>query len=84
MNPWGSVRDHSCLSSVVEEEDIPPLPQKTLDKIQKWECMDLATLISNVLPTEEPSTIIVSGQVLIVDSLIHQSKKLKVTLDIHS
>ena len=46
--------------------------------------MDLATLLSNHLPIEEPSTIKVNGQTLIVNPLDHQSEKRKVKLDIHS
>ena len=35
--PGGSVSDRPCSSSVVVEEGIPLLPQKTVDKIRKWE-----------------------------------------------
>ena len=52
--------------------------------MQKWKYVDLAILLSNHLPIEEPSTIEVNGQTLIVDALDHQSKKCKVKLDIHS
>ena len=33
--PGGSVSDHPCSSSVVVAEGIPPLHQKTVDKIRK-------------------------------------------------
>ena len=82
--PGGSVSDRPCSSAVVVAEGIPPLPQKTFDKVQKWEYVELATLLSNDPPTEEPSTITVSGQTLIVNLPDHQSKKRKVTLDLHS
>ena len=59
------------------------MPQKTVEKIRRWEYMDLATLLSNDPPTGEPSTITVSGQTLIVNPPGHQSKKQKVTLDMH-
>ena len=54
------------------------------EKMQKWKFVDLITLLSNHLPIEEPSTIKVNGQTLIVNPLDHQSKKHKVKLDIHS
>ena len=82
--PGGSVSNHPCSSSVVVAESIPPLPQKTVDKIRKWEYVDLATLLSNEPPTGEPSMITVNGQTLIVNPPDRQSKKPKVTLDLHS
>ena len=77
----GSVRDRPCSSSVVVAEGITPIPQKTVDKIRKWEYMGLAILLSNDPPTGEPS---VNGQTLFVNSPGHQPKKQKVTLDINS
>ena len=65
-------------------ESIPPLPQKTVDRIRKWVYVDLAMLLSNDPPTGEPSTITVNGQTLIVNSPGHRPKKQKVILDIHS
>ena len=82
--PGGSVSDRPCSSSVVVAEGIPPLPQKTVDKIRKWEYVDLATLLSNEPPTGEPSMIIVNGQTLIVNLPDNQAKKRKVILDLHS
>ena len=82
--PGGSVSDCPCSSSVVVAEGIPPLPQKTVDKIRKWEYVDLATLLSNKPPTGEPSMITVNGQTLIVNPPDNQSKKRKVMLDLHS
>ena len=79
-----SVSDCPCSSSVVVAEGIPPLPQKTVDKIQKWEYVDLATLLSNELPTGESSMITVNGQTLIVNPPENQTKKCKVILDLHS
>ena len=64
-------------------EGIPPLPLKTLEKIHKWEYVDLTALLSNDPPAGETSTITVNGQALIVNSR-DQTKKRKVALDIHS
>ena len=61
--PGGSVRDRPCSSSVVVAEGIPPIPLKTVEKIRRWEYMDLATMLSNDPPTGEPSTITVNGQI---------------------
>ena len=60
------------------------MPQKTVEKIRRWEYMDLATLLSNDPSTGKPSTITVNGQTLTVNPPSHQSKKQKVTLDIPS
>ena len=82
--PGGSVSYRPCSSSVVVAEGIPLLPQKTVDKIRKWEYVDLATLLSNEPPTGEPSMITVNGQTLIVNPPDNQAKKCKVILDLHS
>ena len=84
--PAGLVKDHQSTSSVVVAEGIPPLPLKILEKICKWEYVDLTTLLSNDHAGETPASLMVSanGQTLIVNLPDHQSKKWKVTLDIHS
>ena len=79
----GSIKDYPSSSSVVVAEGIPPLPLKTLEKIRKWEYVDLTALLSNDPPAGETFTITVYGQTLIVNSP-DQTKKRKVALDIHS
>ena len=84
--PAGLVKDHQSTSSVVVAESILPLPLKILEKIHKWEYVDLTTLLSSNHAGETPASLMVSvnGQTLIVNLSDHQSKKRKVTLDIHS
>ena len=54
------------------------------EKIQKWKYNGLGNSTIKSPPIEEPSTIKVNGQTLIVNLLDHQSKKHKVKLGIHS
>ena len=71
---------------MVVAEGIPPLLLKTLEKIRKWDYVDLTTLLSNDHAGETPASLMVSAnsQTLIVNLPDHKSKKQKVTLDIHS
>ena len=80
------VKDHLSTSSAVVANGISLLPLKILEKIQKWNYVDLTTLLSNDHAGESPAFLIISanGQTLIVNPPDHQSKNQKVTLDIHS
>ena len=84
--PAGLLKDQPSTFSVVVAEGIPPLPLKILEKIRRWEYVDLTTLLLNDHAGETPASLMVSanGQTLIVNPPDHQSKKCKVTLDIHS
>ena len=80
--PAGLVKDQPSTSSVVVAGGIPPLPLKILEKVRKWEYVDLTTLLSNDHSGETPASLMVSanGQTLIVNLPDHQLKKRKVTL----
>lgn len=85
----GLVKDQLSLSSVVVTKDMPPMSSKMLEKIHKWEYVDLSITISYIpilLPVESLMSITVSGQMLatIVNLPDQHVKKQKVITDIQS
>ena len=71
-------------SSVLVADGIPPIPSKVLEKIRRWEYIDLATLLANDTPDDSSSTVVFNGQVLVVSPSTNPTKKRKIALDIQS
>ena len=71
-------------SSVLVADGIPPIPLKVLEKIRRWEYIDLATLLANDTPDDSSSTVVFNGQVLVVSPSTNPTKKRKIALDIQS
>ena len=62
----------------------PPILLKVLEKIRRWECIDLATLLANDTPNDSSSTVVFNGQTLVVSPSTNPTKKRKIALDIQS
>ena len=62
----------------------PPIPSKVLEKIRRWEYIDLAMLLANDTPDDNLSTVVFNGQALVVSPSANPTKKRKIALDIQS
>ena len=71
-------------SSVLIADGIPPIPSKVLEKIRRWEYIDLAMLLANDTPDDSSSTVVFNGQALVVSPSTNPTKKRKIALDIQS
>ena len=65
-------------------EGIPPIPTKLLERIQKWEFVDLASLLSGDQAPDEVMAMAPGGQLLLVSHSDRQPRKKKSISDIHS
>ena len=69
-------------ASVVITEGIPPLSTKLVERIRKWEFIDLADLLTEALmKPEDYSSKVVTGQVILVQSLEQVKRKKKQVTD---
>ena len=71
-------------SSVLVADGISPIPSKVLEKIRRWEYIDLAMLLANDTPDDSSSTVVFNGQALVVSPSTNPTKKRKIALDIQS
>ena len=77
--------DSPKTSSSVIAEGIPPISTKLLERIQKWEFVDLASLLAGDQAPDEVVAMAPSGQLLLVSSSDRpQQRKKKCISDIHS
>ena len=53
---------------VVISEGIPPISVKIVEKIRRWEFIDLAKLLVNQDNQPEESTVVVGGQIMVLES----------------
>jgi len=67
----------------VVAEGIPPIPSKLIERIQRWEFIDLASLLSSDQPSDDVMTMAPSGQVLLVAS-DRQPRRKRIISDAHS
>ena len=65
-------------------EGIPPIPAKVVERIQKWEFVDLASLLSNDQIPDDVLAMVPSGQLLLVPPSDRQPKRKRTISDIHS
>ena len=63
---------------------IPPIPAKVVERIQKWEFVDLASLLSNDQIPDDVLAMVPSGQLLLVPPSDRQPKRKRTISDIHS
>ena len=75
--------DNPKASTSVVAEGIPPLPSKLIERIQRWEFIDLASLLSSDQPPDDVMTMAPSGQLLLVASE-RQPRQKRTILDVHS
>ena len=77
-------QDQPSTPSVLVADGIPPIPSKVLEKIRRWEYIDLASLLTDDTPGDSFTTVVVNGQTLVVSPSANPSKKRKIALDIQS
>lgn len=77
-------QDLPSISSVLVADSIPPIPKKVLEKIRRWEYVDLASLLVNDTPGDNLTTVVVSGQTLVVPPPTNATTKGKIALDVQS
>ena len=75
--------DSPRVSTSVVAEGIPPIPSKLIERIQRWEFIDLASLLSSDQPSDDVMTMAPSGQVLLVAS-DRQPRRKRTISDAHS
>ena len=67
-------------SSTVINEGLPPLPTKLIDRIRRWEYVDLAQLLDDYRQPEgltlQPPT---RGQILVIDQDQMQCRRMQIT-----
>ena len=70
------------LSSLVVAEGIPPISHKLVEKIRKWEYIDLSSLLDDYSPPDQMT--LFSGQLMVVSSSSQQHRQTVVISDILS
>ena len=70
--------------SVVVAEGIPPIPGKLLEKIRRWEFIDLATLLNDPSHKAEDIAVQQQGQVVLFQTLEQAQRRRKQIQDISS
>lgn len=70
--------------SVVIVEGIPPIPVKLVEKIRRWEFIDLAKLLVNQEAQPDQPTVIIGGQVVGLDSPARSQRRATAINDITS
>ena len=68
--------------SVVISEGIPPISVKLVEKIRRWEFIDLAKLLVNQDNQPEESTVVVGGQIMVLESQSRSQRKTTAINDI--
>ena len=70
--------------SVVVAEGIPPIPTKLLDKIRKWEFVDLALLLDESSHRKDEVPFSHDGRIILIQSVEQAQKRRKQIVDIHA
>lgn len=70
--------------SIVITEGIPPIPVKLVEKIRRWEFIDLAKLLVNQETQPEQPTILIGGQLVALESPVKSQRKATAINDILS
>ena len=65
-------------------EGLPPLPTKLIERIRRWEFVDLASLLPGEQTPDDVVAMAPSGQLLLVTPSDHQPRKKRTISDIHS
>ena len=70
--------------SVVVAEGIPPIPTKLLDKIRKWEFVDLVLLLDESSHHKDEVPFSHDGRIILIQSVEQAQKRRKQIVDIHA
>ena len=70
--------------SIVIAEGIPPIPVKLVEKIRRWEFIDLSKLLVSQDTQPDEPTVVVGGQLVVLDSQMRSQRKTTSISDILS